>query len=70
MQPLAKQFNRREFGQVFGDPDRPLIELQEFYLLGIGPGAEDEADRRFFARRPLAFVQPAQVQLHWPVWAG
>jgi hypothetical protein len=63
VQPPAQQRQRRQGGQVFADADRLGVQLQQFHLLGIGVGAQDQADRRFLARRPLMLVQPAQVQL-------
>ena len=59
-----QQLLGRQFGEVFGDMNAGLAELQQFDALVILAGAEDDAQWRLFARLTFVLVEPAQVQGH------
>ena len=65
-----EQFHGRQFGEIFADADGFGIEFEEFHLLGVGGGTEDEADGGFLAGGAIVLVEPAEVELHLPDVGG
>jgi hypothetical protein len=64
VQLRPQQFHVRNLVQVFRHPDIGADQIEQFHLLGIGFGAQNQADGRLLACRPFVLVQPAQIQLH------
>ena len=64
LQLLAQHFSRWQVGQVLGHVDARLVLLQQFDLLALLAGAQDDPQGRSFFRLPLVLVQPTQVKLH------
>ena len=63
MQALAQHRYWWQFDKVFRNPNGGLIQLQQFYLLGIGTRAQNETNRRFFA--DSAFVHDVLAGGGW-----
>jgi len=61
-----KKLHRRQLGEVFADPDGLVIQMEEFHLLGIRGGAQNQSDRRLLSRSPFMLVEPAEIKLHLP----
>ena len=64
MELLLEQFARGQGGQVLGDVDAGLAEFEEFDLLLLFSGTENDAKRRFFAWLLLVFGEPAEIEFH------
>src|SRR3546814_20610849 len=64
LQPLHQHAPRRQGGQVLGDVDARLVQLQQFDLLALLASAKDDPQRGGFLRLAFVLVQPAQIKLH------
>ena len=47
---------RRQGGQILGNVDAGLVQLQQFDLLALLAGAKDDPERRGFLRLPFVLV--------------
>ena len=61
MKLLLQELLRRQFRQVGGDSNATLVELKQLDVLVRLASAEDQAQRRLFARPPLVLLQPAEI---------
>ena len=59
-----EEFAGREGGEVFGDVDAALVEFEQFALLRLFAGAEDDAEGGFFAGLLLVLGEPTEIQFH------
>src|SRR3546814_9959163 len=64
LQPLHQHAPRRQGGQVLGDVDARLVQLQQFDLLALLASAKDDPQRGGFLRLAFVLVQPAKIKLH------
>jgi len=55
---------RGQFGQVGGDMDAALVQVQQFDLFGAGRFTQDQAERRVFAGLAFVAVEVAEVEFH------
>ena len=70
VQPCLQGFPGRQHGQVLGHVDAAAIQLQQFDLLLLLAGAEDDAQRQIFVSLLLVAGQPTQVELHLTLVLG
>ncbi len=66
VKPALKKPHRRQLSEVFAHANGLVIQMEEFHLLCIRGGAQDEPDWRLLSRGPLVFVEPAKIELHLP----
>ena len=64
MQLRPQYLGRGQDCQIFGHVDAGSIEFQQFDLLGIFAGTEDDAEWKVLFGFPLVLRQPAEVKLH------
>lgn len=64
VQAFLEHLPRRKLGQVLGDVDASLVEVQVLDGLSFFSRAKDDAERRLLGGLPLMPIEPAQVQLH------
>jgi hypothetical protein len=70
VEPFAQHLARRQLGQVLGDVNAALVEIEVLDGLALATCAEDDAERSLLARLPFVAIQPAQVQRHLPRVGG
>lgn len=64
VQLRLQRLTRRQHGQVLGNVDTAFAEFQQFDLLLLLAGAEDDADWRCFTRFQFVLRKPSKVQFH------
>jgi hypothetical protein len=64
MQAGPQERQRGQLRQVLTDADGLGVELKQFHLLGVGGGAQDEAEGSRFSGGALVLIEPSQVELY------